>query len=127
MNPVIGKIYIEHVFTVNCIEKTKIKEKEAGNGAFLKNIEARREKTPKMNVKYFCELSGILRISLLSLLCAKMTDSFHSGEVSCQIFAMKKRMDSTVARVFNFKLHFLNTDVSTTCQFPVVTDFRILN
>ena len=31
-NPVIGKIYIEHLFTVNCIEKTKIKKKEAGNG-----------------------------------------------------------------------------------------------
>ena len=26
-NPVISKIYIEHLFTVNCIEKTKIKEK----------------------------------------------------------------------------------------------------
>ena len=26
--------YIEH-FSVNCIEKTKIKEKEAGNGPFL--------------------------------------------------------------------------------------------
>ena len=36
--PVIGKkIYIEHLFIVNCIEKTKIKEKEGGNGPFLKN------------------------------------------------------------------------------------------
>ena len=26
-NPVIGKNYIEHLFTVNCIEKTKIKKK----------------------------------------------------------------------------------------------------
>ena len=34
--PVIGKIYIEHLFTVNCIEKTKIKKKEAGNGPFFK-------------------------------------------------------------------------------------------
>ena len=25
-NPVIGKIYIEHYFTVNCIEKTKIQK-----------------------------------------------------------------------------------------------------
>ena len=33
-NPVIGKIYIEHLFPVNCIEKTKIKKKEAGNGLF---------------------------------------------------------------------------------------------
>ena len=35
-NPVIGKIYIEHLFTVNCIEKTKIKKKEAGNGPIFK-------------------------------------------------------------------------------------------
>ena len=34
-NPVIGKIYIEHLFTVNCIEKKKkIKKKEAGKGLF---------------------------------------------------------------------------------------------
>ena len=26
-NPVIGKFYIEHLFTLNYIEKTKIKEK----------------------------------------------------------------------------------------------------
>ena len=29
-NPVMGKIYIEHLFTVNCIEKTTNKEKEQG-------------------------------------------------------------------------------------------------
>ena len=34
-NPVIGKIYIEHLFTVICIGKRKIKEKEALNGPFL--------------------------------------------------------------------------------------------
>ena len=33
-NPVIGKIF-QHLFTVNCIEKTKIKKKGAGNGPFL--------------------------------------------------------------------------------------------
>ena len=27
--------FIEHLFTVNCVEKTKIKKKEAGNGPFL--------------------------------------------------------------------------------------------
>ena len=27
--------FIEHLFTVNCIEKTKIKKKEAGNGPFF--------------------------------------------------------------------------------------------
>ena len=26
-NPVIGKIYIEHLFTINCIEKTKINKR----------------------------------------------------------------------------------------------------
>ena len=34
-NPVIGIIYIAHFFSVNCIEKTKIKKK-AGNGPFKK-------------------------------------------------------------------------------------------
>ena len=29
-NRVIGKIYIEHLLKVNCIEKTKIKKTEAG-------------------------------------------------------------------------------------------------
>ena len=52
-NPVIGKkLYIEHLFTVNCIEKTKIKKKEAGNLPFFKktiggltNICLHRERT----------------------------------------------------------------------------------
>ena len=35
-NPVIGKIYIEHKFTVNCIEKTKIKRKKRPEMAILK-------------------------------------------------------------------------------------------
>ena len=34
-NLVIGKIYIEHLFHFNCIEKTKIKKKEADNGPFI--------------------------------------------------------------------------------------------
>ena len=34
-NPMISKIYIEHLFIVNCIVKTKIKKKEAGNGPFF--------------------------------------------------------------------------------------------
>ena len=29
--------FIEHLLTVNCVEKTKIKQKEAGNGQFKKN------------------------------------------------------------------------------------------
>ena len=35
-NPVVSKIYIEHLFTVNCMEITKIKKKEAGNVGFKK-------------------------------------------------------------------------------------------
>ena len=35
-NPVIGKISVEHLFAVNCIENMQIKRKEAGNGP-LKN------------------------------------------------------------------------------------------
>ena len=30
--------FIEHLFTVSCVEKTKIKKKEAGNGIFKKYI-----------------------------------------------------------------------------------------
>ena len=39
--PVIGKIYIEHLFVylfiINCIEKTKINKKRPGMAHFLKN------------------------------------------------------------------------------------------
>ena len=35
---IVKNLNIEHLFTVNCIEKTKIKEKEAGNGPFLKTL-----------------------------------------------------------------------------------------
>ena len=34
-NPVIGKLYIKYLGTVNCIEKAKIKEKEDGIGPFF--------------------------------------------------------------------------------------------
>ena len=37
-NPVIAKIYIEQLFSINCIEKTQIKKKEAGNGPFKKEF-----------------------------------------------------------------------------------------
>ena len=42
-NPVIFKIYIEHLFAVNCIEKTKIKKKEAENGPFKKVLTIKRK------------------------------------------------------------------------------------
>ena len=41
LNPVIGKNYIEHLFIVYCqlcIEKTKIKKKEAVDGPFKKKL-----------------------------------------------------------------------------------------
>ena len=34
-NPVIGKIYIEQLFTINCIEKTKINKKKPGMAHFF--------------------------------------------------------------------------------------------
>ena len=41
-NQVIGKnLHIENLFTVNCIEKTKIKEKEAGNGPLKSRFKSR--------------------------------------------------------------------------------------
>ena len=42
LTPVIGKIYIEHLFVylfiINCIEKTKINKKRPGAAHFLKTI-----------------------------------------------------------------------------------------
>ena len=35
-NPVIGKKYIEHLITVNCVEKTKMKKKRPGLALFKK-------------------------------------------------------------------------------------------
>ena len=52
LNPVISKIYIEHLITVNCNEKTKIKKKEAWNGPFLKNGKDLRIE-PKIENIYF--------------------------------------------------------------------------
>ena len=37
--PVIGKIFIEHLFIINCIEKTKINKKRPGMAHFLKKFE----------------------------------------------------------------------------------------
>ena len=39
--------FIEHLFAVNCIEKTKIKKKEAENGPFLKKIWIRNSRRKK--------------------------------------------------------------------------------
>ena len=51
-NPVIGKnLHIEHLFNVNCIEKTKIKEKEAGNGP-LKNTSLDSLANKKVSLSY---------------------------------------------------------------------------
>ena len=38
LNPVISKIYIEHLFTVNCIEKTKINKNGPAMALFNKEI-----------------------------------------------------------------------------------------
>ena len=44
LNPVIGKKFIEHLFTVNCIEETEIKKK--GMAHFKKNNKYLRKWTP---------------------------------------------------------------------------------
>ena len=36
LNPIVGKIYIEHLFTVNCIEKKKLKKTIPGMAHFKK-------------------------------------------------------------------------------------------
>ena len=41
--PVIGKIYIEYVFTVNCIEKTKIKKKRGKEWPIFKQRELQQK------------------------------------------------------------------------------------
>ena len=38
-NPDSGKLFSKLLFTVNCVEKTKIKKKEAGNGPFKKSFQ----------------------------------------------------------------------------------------
>ena len=38
LNPFLVKTFTEHLFPVNCIEKTKIREEEAWNGPFLKKL-----------------------------------------------------------------------------------------
>ena len=61
LNPVIGKIYIEHLFTVNSIEKTKIKKKRPGM-AHLKNHERlniRLQSTKDMKNRVERELSDV--------------------------------------------------------------------
>ena len=44
-NPVIDKIYLEHLFTANCIEKTKIKKKRQGIAHFYKKKHVKRRHT----------------------------------------------------------------------------------
>ena len=52
------QIFIEHLFTVKCIEKTKIKEKEAGTGPFFKSTESVK-KMHSSQLRYFAvEQSG---------------------------------------------------------------------
>ena len=48
-NPVIGKIYIEHLLTVNCIEKTKKEKKEAGNIPFFISKDGLKQSIPFSN------------------------------------------------------------------------------
>ena len=47
-NPVIRKLYLYYQYTVNCIEKTNIKKKEAGIGPIKKDEFERIEFNPRI-------------------------------------------------------------------------------
>ena len=51
-NPVIDKIYFEHLYTVNCIAKTKIKKKRPGMAVFFK-------KKHQIEISFFLRLDSI--------------------------------------------------------------------
>ena len=53
-NPFIGKLSNIHLFTVNCFEKDENKEKEAGNGPFLKKNN--QTLIAKINIKIGSEM-----------------------------------------------------------------------
>ena len=55
-NPFNGKIYIEHLFTINCIEKTKIKKKGPGMSHLKKifYLPNKRPKTKKITLEHGC-------------------------------------------------------------------------
>ena len=71
-NPVISKFYIEHLLTVNCIEKTKIKKKVAGNGPSLKTMN-RVEKSFGIG-KCFSNMPKVISSPLV---CFGSIDSTH--------------------------------------------------
>ena len=64
LNPVIGKIYFEHLVTVKCIKKTKIKVKEAENGPFktITTIQSRPHsgQVGKSLVAFFAFCHGLI-------------------------------------------------------------------
>ena len=65
-NPVIGKTFIKHLFTVNCVEKTKIKKKRPGM-AHLKKLSCFITKhvasdlVPQLNVDMDCNWQSLWR------------------------------------------------------------------
>ena len=90
-NPVIGKnLCIEHLFTVNCIEKTKIKEKEAVNGTiFFKNIQA-TFLTFLHHVSTEEVVVAILKIVLIKWNWAKLT---RKEEIDPNVYFFKQLSD----------------------------------
>ena len=74
-NPVIGKIYIPHLFTVNCIEKTKIMKTGPGMAHFIKliyfNLRIKPNDSKGNRVKFFGSfdyLRSVLNFNVCSFL-----------------------------------------------------------
>ena len=68
------------LFTLKCIEKIKIKEKEVGNGPFLKNeimltlhfSSLRRNEKPIFQENYFVRPTGILNLDCSKSVCCSV-------------------------------------------------------
>ena len=78
LNPFVANFYIEHLLTVNYIEKTKINEKEAGSGPFIK-------KTLTCILSCFDALKLPLT-SLPRLTCAAAADACIYTEIEIFLF-----------------------------------------
>ena len=59
-NPVIGKIYNDHLFTVSFIEKTKNKEKDARNGQLLTRCACPALRSTRFATRFFLKLETLV-------------------------------------------------------------------
>ena len=76
LNPVIGKHLYWTLFTFNCIEKTKIKEKEAGNGPFKKipGRKCKQKNRPKKSMVESCLYPLRLLLKSFMLHCTALNN-----------------------------------------------------